>query len=679
MRPMSRRPIRTLCLALSTLLLRHATGDAQQANTLVRSIDLAAYASLVGGQSGSFTVYAGDSCGTFADATAADRGIGVVGTFRLSGGLIDDIALGIGYRNISATYVETPGGAQRLFDPGTAEVIELDREFRFDAITHYLDIQLQPQFAPFEGLRIGAGIAASLALGGSFMQTDVIMGPKDRSFSDGERVHAMDFGISVSRSPVVLGLSGSAGYDVPIGGALITPVVQARANLTSTVREASWQAWSAGVGVSLRIFHRDTAAPPPPPPPPLPDPPVAAIVAEGIDDDGRAAAQATISVREVLLIRSTPLVTSVFFDSAVGTLPVVYSSLNRIQADRFGLLDVAELDPVLLSYRVLDVVAFRMRNDTAARLHLYGMTSVDEPAELAGTRSRAVKEYLASTWAIDQRRIEIRTGAPPLATPSQASSDGRQENRCVSFGSNSPYLLGSMVTQRLIREFTPPKLRIIPAFTAPAGARMWNVSVTKEGTVLSSFNGAGELKPGDDSLLWRLDEHRIDSSLGMLVATLLVTDSLGRSARAQDSVELRLKKESAIARSNTEVRGELERQVVELAGFGYRSETGGRDHLSAIATICSTVRNGAVIDITGYTDRIGDDNANRALSLERAEWVADRIREELGRRSITLAAVSTHGAGLAADRVSNDTPQGRILSRGVRVVVEQPIASSAPR
>jgi len=631
----------------------------------------------IGQQSGSFPVYFGDVCGEFSDGRPFEFGAGAIATYRRSKWGSYGIDLRLGYRRLTSRYTSRPGVRQLILDASTGDVIELDREFRFDATTDYVDLDLRLAWSPMSPFRLSAGATLSAAIGGLFEQTDNILGPQNRAFSDGESIHIMPFGIAVSRAPVTAGIVFTAGTDIRLDKRRsIVPELRIRTDITSLVREEAWRSISAGVGIGFLLFDiapwHDTVVVVPPPPR-IPASPSVAIIAEGVDEQGNPSPTATISVKEVLLQTYTPLVPAVFFDSGRTEAPNRYTRLSVNQATEFSEYDIAELDPYALAHRVADVVGLRMRRDPEARLHLYASTSLDEPLSIGSMRAKWVRDYLTGIWGIDGRRVEIRTTLPPVTLPPQTTPDGLAENRAVIFGSNSPFLLEPLVTERLLREFNPPRVQLVPSIDAPAGVAQWQVSISNHGNEIASFSGNGAVTPNGDSLEWRLDGRQVDSSLGLLIATISVTDSLGRIASAHDTVALRLRKESAIARASTERIGEIERRVIELAGFDYRSAAGGKTHLSSLRAIASSIRPDAVIEVTGYTDRIGDDEANLSLSRERASWVAERLSQELAGLSIQSVRIRTTGAGLVTDRFSNDTPEGRILSRGARLVIEQKI------
>lgn len=87
--------------------------------------------------------------------------------------------------------------------------------------------------------------------------------------------------------------------------------------------------------------------------------------------------------------------------------------------------------------------------------------------------------------------------------------------------------------------------------------------------------------------------------------------------------------------------------------------------LQAVATFLSAHR-GRAIRIVGHTDSNGDREANRILSLRRAEKVRDYLAAELG---FDATRIRVEGAGEDQPVASNDTAAGRRANRRVEIYV----------
>jgi outer membrane protein OmpA-like peptidoglycan-associated protein len=115
----------------------------------------------------------------------------------------------------------------------------------------------------------------------------------------------------------------------------------------------------------------------------------------------------------------------------------------------------------------------------------------------------------------------------------------------------------------------------------------------------------------------------------------------------------------------------MERISYALVAFGYRSDVGDKTHENWLREMAELLKPGAEIRITGYTDRIGDDRYNLELSQGRADYVAGRLRSLAAQRGIRDIRIDARGVGVETGRFPNELPEGRILSRGATVIIEQ--------
>ncbi|HOZ07834.1 MAG TPA: OmpA family protein, partial [candidate division Zixibacteria bacterium] len=70
------------------------------------------------------------------------------------------------------------------------------------------------------------------------------------------------------------------------------------------------------------------------------------------------------------------------------------------------------------------------------------------------------------------------------------------------------------------------------------------------------------------------------------------------------------------------------------------------------------------LEINGYTDNIGTDEANRSLSEKRA----NRVRDFLAAQGVAESRMSVNGRGETGFVASNETAEGRALNRRIEIV-----------
>ncbi|MBL7988727.1 MAG: OmpA family protein [Chlorobi bacterium] len=640
---------------------------------------------LLGAQTGTFQVFAGSpGCGTFDGAQLTTTLFGIAAAYRRDTSDQIFITARASWARAEATYAAAPIEDQRLFDTVAQQVIELQREYRLTATTTRLCLDLLADYQPMPGLLLSAGPWFGYRLGGTFQQTDNILAPADRSFNDGERQRNMAQGQQLTANQFGFGPLIRVAADFPFAKRMrLQPELAARAQLTSGVQEMGWYGISGAAGLSL-LFDLspapDTSATPtqiPTPPPPDTTQPKraptlqASLKMSGMDEAGKPSPQAWINVREIIQRTTTPFLASIFFDSAETELPQRYPQLAKAEADTFTIALLVGKGPLELHQQGLNLLGLRMRNDPTSRLVLLASAAPNEPVGIGQERAKKIREYLASVWDVSPRRVELRAAPATTSSPMDPARDQQAELRKVTFASTTPLLTASLTTEQLVRDFNPPRINLSPTWDAEAGLLRWEIRMMQGDHTVANFSSDDSTAESSKNFAWQIQDQRIDSTLGNITAQLTVVDSAGQSVTVRDSILLKMRRDTSVIETSRVQQGKLERITQMLVGFDYRAAQGNNDHQRLIRELSERVAPGAEITITGYTDRIGDDRANQQLSRERAEYVAGLLRQLLAQRGIGDATITTIAAGAETSRFPNYLPEGRILSRGTVIVVEQ--------
>ncbi len=88
---------------------------------------------------------------------------------------------------------------------------------------------------------------------------------------------------------------------------------------------------------------------------------------------------------------------------------------------------------------------------------------------------------------------------------------------------------------------------------------------------------------------------------------------------------------------------------------------------STLREVAQTLRidNRTYVDVLGHTDASGSDASNQALSLSRAQAVANYLKS----RGVNAARVAVKGYGESAPIASNDSEEGRAQNRRIEIRV----------
>ena len=73
------------------------------------------------------------------------------------------------------------------------------------------------------------------------------------------------------------------------------------------------------------------------------------------------------------------------------------------------------------------------------------------------------------------------------------------------------------------------------------------------------------------------------------------------------------------------------------------------------------------VSVNGYTDSIGTDAYNQALSMRRA----NAVKEYLERQGVPASRMTVRGFGESNPVASNATPEGRAQNRRVELIVSE--------
>ncbi|HVZ41436.1 MAG TPA: OmpA family protein [Candidatus Kapabacteria bacterium] len=637
----------------------------------------------IGAQPAQIPVYEGSpDCGVFTNGlTTTIRG-GLVAVLPRAFGERLGFSVRLGFASAATKLAEKPRDFQRLLDPASGHVlVDIDREFRLNTRINTIELDLLGQYALAPAISLSAGGCVGYRIGGTFTATDVILTP-DRSFSDGEQSHPIPntTPLSIRR----LAVSGLAALSFPLripGNMWLVPSVSARYDLLRSLAEVAWRDASVNLGLGVQFEATNRMPVSPPDTPSIRQTPArdtarhvpaltAAITMEGSDSNGHTTAQAVIRVNEIVFRDHLPLLPVIYFEPGSDTIAARYKTLPAEATHDFSYTAVAELRPVAMSHQVLNLVGMRLREDRTARITLFGTTAGDEPDSLAAQRAARVRSYLNAVWGIAKNRIDVRAGTGPLPRSDDATSDGRGENRRVVIASATAEMLAPVATERVVREFNPPLVKLTPIMSAEAGVRDWQITIRQREKPLALFTMA-DTRAGHNEISWLLEDNSIDSSLKELVAELRVEDSTGQMKFAYDTISLALERNSTVVHGSLERTPSLERLNYALVGFGFRSAAGDRGHDLWLRELAGQMHDGARVRVVGYTDRIGDDSYNMELSRGRAQYVADRLKTFMSQRGIQPGDIEILGAGVDTSRFPNDLPEGRVLSRGATVTVDQ--------
>jgi outer membrane protein OmpA-like peptidoglycan-associated protein len=582
--------------------------------------------------------------------------------FGLAGAFVVDRLAGL--------YTATPTEPARVLgrDGG---LVELQREYRRSYRELATAVRVAAEYSPLDRWRIGLGAELRCVMSATYDQREVVLGPGAYAFADGAHEHPVGPGDPLRRVGLAVEPQLSLAYALPLSSSLtLRPRASLAWEITAPGGVGLWRRAVAGGSLAL-LFSLPRVEPLPVAPAP-PRPPVlaASLSMSGVDDAGNAAPIASVDVNEVIARDVAPLLPAVFFDRDADALPSRYRAIDRDDAHGFSPAGLAGIGVYELQHLTLDVIGERLLDHPCASVTLTGRVSEGEMGELGRRRAEFVGDYLQRAWGIGRDRIALAQEGR-LELSSERTEDGRADNRRVELASDVDAILSPVVAERVEQTFDPPVVRLDPSVVAAAGVRRWSLVVTQGGDTVGRFGGDGPAGLARTDMSWRVDADAHGLVPPPLVAEMVVEDSSGAVATARSVTPMVLRRHVRTTDGRVEGIGNRERVSYALVGFGFDDDRLSPGDESMVREIASMTRPRAVVTITGHTDRIGDPARNLLLSSARARNVALMMGSAIAARNLSDVKIEESGAADRMARFTNETPEGRMLSRGVSIVVEQ--------
>jgi outer membrane protein OmpA-like peptidoglycan-associated protein len=404
----------------------------------------------------------------------------------------------------------------------------------------------------------------------------------------------------------------------------------------------------------------------------------------GIKSDGSLIENPTINIEEFLASRSRYVLNSIFFGVASADIAPRYERIRAEESAGFRLENFAEAGVLQIYYHVLNIVGKRLTQNPKADItligHADGLTEKNDK-RLAQARAEKIKEYLVSTWGIAEGRIKIQTvfSRAPTGTDGDELLEAEEQRR-VEIQSNNRMILEELRFDYFVRVIEPEKIRVIFDISSNAGIGEWSVEAKQH-----EASGSTALRTTTERYKRLFAKQGTSSDEKIFEWEIAKSEHLPQS-REPIEVELRAAS-STDANSpvvfNTTVRtipitlvsvADKERQRVAdkrtdsytLFSFAYGTNapiSGNADVQRVVAAIKQTLKPGAQVTVSGYTDTRGNEITNGILAQQRANAVAGLI-------AFPNMIINSFGATKIND---NALPEGRFYNRFVQVDVQTPL------
>jgi len=319
----------------------------------------------------------------------------------------------------------------------------------------------------------------------------------------------------------------------------------------------------------------------------------------------------------------------------------------------------------VVNKNMLNIVGSRMRKYPNATLTITGTTDGKQESKnkaLGEQRAMWAKQYLVNGFGISEDRIVTRTTATPAKTSSSTTPDGIAENRRIELSSNVPDVLAPVViaadNQRIA---TPDVMQFHPVYDNADSIESWSLNISQAGRTLREVKANGKA----DAISWVVRPNELSASQVPIDYEFTAVSGDGDSATSFGSLPVEY---ISSVRKKTENLPDKTIDKYSLVLFDFdKSDLTPENSRILEQMVLPSIKSNSKVSIIGYTDRIGSDEYNKKLSMDRAETVKNTLMAKAKDAKYTAL-----GVGESTEIFNNDAPIGRQLSRTVQVIIETP-------
>ncbi|HET9135500.1 MAG TPA: OmpA family protein, partial [Candidatus Kapabacteria bacterium] len=593
----------------------------------------------------------------------------------------------------------TPFNIEHTFDVTAGDTTRINRERRYNVSMSAIGVQLGGAFHPIERIAISATLGFAFLPSPTYIQSEALLTQNAvylENLRSTRTVASGDF----SANAFLLSLGLSAGYDLPISSVVsFRPYLEAYVPITSaaTIEGQSYKTYSFSGGASLVIAFpvSETEAPKPNPEPIKPEikttpEPIAqtkppepqpaalhlAVRAVGLTDNDQEVSQPIVTIENILVTDVSPTLAYLFFDDGSKVISDRYHQLaSPSEAQTFSTKEFYRLDAIGINHELLNILGKRLQEYPEATITVTGTRSLHSlgdsaSSDIALERAQHIAQYLQTVWGIRPSRIRVRSRALPEMNSDDATASGQAENRRVEIAASTRQLLAPVETKRLEQTATPPRIKFYQDIFSASGVKSNKIIIRQGGRVLETIDGLS----GDSrhEWLWNITQGDALNSKDSITWTMEVTDSSGGSAAVSGAIRIK-PQERTVTRATIDTTNAdklLERFHLLLFDYSSTSEL-GKNADEILNRIATAVTPDATVTLIGHTDMTGDPAFNEKLSYDRASKASVLLSNKLRFLGRTTPSFDLEARGSKDRLFDNSVPEGRMLSRTVRVTVER--------
>ncbi len=383
------------------------------------------------------------------------------------------------------------------------------------------------------------------------------------------------------------------------------------------------------------------------------------------DDKGNKTNVDRVIIEDVQYSELYPLVPIVFFE-ANSAVPSEKTNIlnNKTEVGEFNINNL-ESDALVINKNTLDILGKRLQENPSANLTITGTNDGNTEKtnkELAQKRAEFVRDYFVNNYQIDASRLRVNSQGLPTKPSALKDKDGVEENRRVEFSSNINDILAPIMIQKDKQTFaTPLFVEFMPEITNEVEIDTWELTLEQSDKTLNVLSGTGD----PSNMIWNISPNELKANEIPIDYTMIIKSKEGKVSKKIGTIPVEY---YSYNRKKSEERPDKVISKYSLIVFDFDSpEISEFDKYILDKNVLPAIKSNSIVQIYGYSDRIGDEKYNQKLSTQRSVKVQEYLQSKL-----KAAKYETYGLGENIKIYNNDLTTGRQLSRTVQVYVITP-------
>lgn len=384
-----------------------------------------------------------------------------------------------------------------------------------------------------------------------------------------------------------------------------------------------------------------------------------------IDKNEKRQERNEVIIDEVKSIRMVPLLNYIFFERDSSSMPIRYSTLNKKESYSFNSNKLFEVNTLDIYHHLLNIIGERMMANPKSKLSIVGTKSVNEIGDLAKIlpieRAKTVRDYLANTWGIAEKRLVISAIDKPTVPSTSTEIESIEENQRVELYSSDDNLLDPLLLKDTLYTPITKEIDFYTVLDTNVKDFSWNFKVFSDENS-PYFEESGRLEPPlktqfiitEDIANKIKDKEELTYRFDLIRATEERENVTGRINVTINSLE---KKERNKA-------NDVRIDKYSLILFDFDKYELSKKNSEILDIVKNNITNNSSLEISGYSDKIGESEYNKTLSKKRTESVSAQFPNN-------KKELFPYGESIII--YNNNLPEGRFYSRTVTIKAITPV------